>query len=228
MPTEYNIIALELGELSLVDRPANVHSTVSLFKRAENKEDENMTKVGKNDDKGTALADLVKSLKDQISALGYDVAVDGVVSKKAKEEYLEVSGEMISKSSLPASVVLALEKSKDDAKAAALEKADISLTKMAGEVLPSFDVSVAKSLLSKFSSDDKVMEALKAADAAFDAAMAEVGKEDKNVDMRDHAANLAKAINDIVAKGSVPEHDAYAILAKTPEGAKLINNAYAQ
>ena len=77
---------------------------------------------------------------------------------------MDIEGEMVVKSDIPAPVLKALE-------AAALEKADVALTKSAEEALQNFDLAVAKSLVEKFAEEEKIMEALKACDASIGASM---------------------------------------------------------
>ena len=67
---------------------------------------------------------------------GFVIKADAI-EKKAEVEMIEVEGEMVVKSDIPAPVLKALE-------AAAIEKADIELTKRAGEALPHFDIEAAK------------------------------------------------------------------------------------
>jgi len=94
---------------------------------------------------------------------------------------------------------------------------------MAGEKLPSFQVDVAKDLLREFSGNEKVMEALLAADAAFDAAMTEVGKSSKDVDMSDDSSKLEALVTKRMKEDSLEYIPAYAAVAKTKEGMALIN-----
>ena len=152
---------------------------------------------------------------------GYVIKSD-VIEKKAEVEMLEVEGEMVVKSDIPAPVLKALE-------AAAVEKADIELAKRAGEVLPHFDISVAKSLVAKFSEDEAIMEALKAADAAFDAAMQEFGKSDVDGEFATSADKLDALVKSYMDENKLKKSEfakAYAIVAKTDAGKALINKSY--
>ena len=152
---------------------------------------------------------------------GYVIKSD-VIEKKAEVEMLEVEGEMVVKSDIPAPVLKALE-------AAAVEKADIELAKRAGEVLPHFDISVAKSLVAKFSEDEAIMEALKAADAAFDAAMQEFGKSDVDGEFATSADKLDALVKSYMDENKLKKSEfakAYAAVAKTDAGKALINKSY--
>ena len=152
---------------------------------------------------------------------GYVIKADAI-EKKAEVETIEVGGEMVAKCDIPGPVLKALE-------AAAVEKADIELTKRAGESLPHFDVAVAKSLVAKFYDDEKVMVALKAADAAFEAAMQEFGKSDVDGDFATSADKLDALVKSYMDENKLKKSEfakAYAAVAKTDEGKALINKTY--
>ena len=152
---------------------------------------------------------------------GYVIKTDAI-EKKAEVEMMEVSGEMVAKSDIPAPVLKALEE-------AAVEKADIELTKRAGEALPHFDISVAKALVAKFSDEEIIMEALKAADAAFEAAMQEFGKSDVDGEFATSADKLDALVKSYMDDNQLKKSDyakAYAAVAKTDEGKTLVNKSY--
>ena len=159
-------------------------------------------------------------LRKSLIENGYVIYADKV-EKKSDVEMMEIEGEMVAKSDIPAPVLKALE-------AAAIEKADVALTKRAEETLPHFDLGVAKELL-KFDLGDEVMAALKAADKLFESTMAEFGKSD--VDGEFTSANDKM---DALTKAYMEEHGmkksqyavAYAAVAKTDEGKALINKSY--
>jgi len=152
---------------------------------------------------------------------GYVIKADAI-EKKAEAETIEVEGEMVVKSDIPAPVLKALE-------AAAVEKADIELSKRAGEALPHFDLAVAKSLVAKFAEEEAIMEALKAADAAFEAAMQEFGKSDVDGEFATSADKLDALVKSYMDDNQLKKGDyakAYAAVAKTDEGKSLINKSY--
>lgn len=167
---------------------------------------------------------LSKSLVDA----GYVIKAD-VIEKKATVETIEVGGELVVKSDIPAPVLKALEDAAIAKKQHEIEKADIELTKKAGEVLPNFDVNVAKSLLKSFSEDAAVVAALKAADASFGTKMDEFGK----ADVSGQFANATEEM-DALVKAYMDEHSmkksdyakAYAAVAKTDAGKSLITKSY--
>ena len=144
------------------------------------------------------------------------------IEKKAEVEMIEVEGEMVAKCDIPAPVLKALE-------AAAVEKADIELTKRAGEVLPHFDVNAAKSLVKSFGDDEAVMAALLAAGKAFAAAMQEFGKSDVDGEFATAADKLDALVKGYMEDNQLKKSEyakAYAAVAKTDEGKALINKSY--
>lgn len=174
-----------------------------------------------------AVVDEVATLKAENERLRKSLIENGfiiraeAIEKKAEVEMLEIEGEMVAKSDIPAPVLKALE-------ALAIEKADVELTKRAGETLPHFDIKVAKALL-KSDLGEEVMAALKAADKLFEGTMVEFGKSDADGEF----ASANDKINALV-KNYMEEHDmkksqyaiAYAAVAKTDEGKALIAKSY--
>ena len=159
---------------------------------------------------------------------GYVIKAD-VIEKKAPVEMIEIGGESVAKADIPAPVLKALEEAEVAKKQHEIEKADIELTKKAGEVLPHFDVNVAKSLLKSFSDEEIIMEALKAADAAFEAAMQEFGKSDADGEFATAADKLDAMVKAYMAENNMKKSEfakAYAAVAKTDEGKALINKSY--
>ena len=180
------------------------------------------------DEVETLKADLERSRKEcerLTKALidnGFVIKADVVEKKDApKEDMIEVEGEMVAKSAIPAPVLKALE-------AAAIEKADIELTKRATETLPHFELKAAKGLL-KFDLDDEIMAILMAADKLFEETMTEVGKSGA-----DGEFTSANDKMDALVKNYMEEHQmkksqyavAYAAVAKTDEGKALIAKSY--
>lgn len=220
---------LELEELSLVDRPANAQATVSLYKRDNSDQEENMEKELED------LQNEVATLKSEAEAkdaenerlrkglldAGYVIKSDKI-EKKAEPEYIEVEGEKVNKADVPAVILKALE-------AADAEKAEASLAKRAEEELPNFAPEVAKSILKSLDGSDEldaIMEALKAADAAFAETMEEFGKKDVDGDLGDAQAKMDKLVKNYQRENNVTEAQAYAAVAKTADGKMLINDIY--
>ena len=230
---------LELEELSLVDRPANAEAMVSLFKRDSGEEDidkmnypkEMMDKMKPYMDKGMSEEEAYKKVMDDMKKFeeenerlrkalidnGFVIKQDAI-EKKAEEEFIDFQGEQVAKSDIPAPVLKALEEAEAKEREAQLEK-------RATEELPHWDQEIAKGIL-KFDLDDKILEALKAADAAFEAVMTEKGQSDVDGDMSDPAKALEKRQKELMEEKGLTKEAAMAELAKSKEGRELINKAY--
>jgi len=227
---------LELEELSLVDRPANAQATVSLYKRDNSNGEHMEQKIDKvSEDTTKAEAPEVNPLEAEVETLkadnerltksleeaGYIVKSD-VIEKKVEPEYVEYEGEQINKADIPAPILKALEN-------AEIEKADIELTKRAEELLPHFNVAVAKPLVKSFAEDEAIMEALKAADKTFSESMKEFGKSDADGEFATSSDKLDALVKSYMSENEMKKGDyakAYAIVAKTDEGKALINKSY--
>ena len=199
------------------------------MKKSEEAGEEAAPEVEKADEEEAAVevVDEVATLKAENERLRKSLIENGFVikaeaiEKKAEVEMIEVEGEMVAKSDIPTPVLKALE-------ALAVEKADVELTKRAGEALPHFDIKVAKALL-KSDLGEEVMAALKAADKLFEGTMVEFGKSDADGEF----ASANDKINALV-KSYMEEHEmkksqyaiAYAAVAKTDEGKALIAKSY--
>ena len=152
---------------------------------------------------------------------GYSITA-GAIEKKAPEEFIEYDGEKINKSDVPAPILKALEQ-------AGIEKADHALTKRAEAELPHFSVEVAKSLLtavSKMDDMDILMEALMAADKAFEQKMKEFGKSDVNGDFDSADEKLEAMAKAYASDKKVSYAKAYAAVIKTDDGKALVKEVY--
>lgn len=167
----------------------------------------------------------VESLKSDNERLRKSLIENGFVikaesvEKKEEVETIEVSGEMVVKSDIPEPVLKALEE-------AAVEKRQSELRKSAEAELPHFDVEVAMQLLDVVKGDEKVLEALKGADAAFAAAMDEVGEKSVDADMLDPQTKLDKMVEAHAAEHGVNKYTAFDAISKTAEGKALIAKTY--
>lgn len=159
-----------------------------------------------------------EDLRKALIENGFVIKAD-VIEKKEEVETIEVEGEMVVKSDIPAPVLKALE-------AAAVEKRQVELRKAAEAELPHFDVEVAMQLLDVIKEDAKVLEALKGADAAFAAAMDEVGEKAVDADMLDPQSKLDKMVEAHVAEHGVNKYAAFDAISKTAEGKALIAKTY--
>ena len=159
---------------------------------------------------------------------GYIIRADSI-EKKAEEEMMDIDGEMVAKSDIPAPVLKALEAAAVAKREHEIEKADLELTKKAEEVLPHFEADAAKSLLKSFSEDEAIMVMLKAADAAFEASMQEFGKSDVDGEFATSADKLDALVKSYMDENQLKKSEfakAYAAVAKTDEGRTLINKSY--
>ena len=159
---------------------------------------------------------------------GYVIRADSI-EKKAEEEMMDIDGEMVAKSDIPAPVLKALEAAAVAKREHEIEKADLELTKKAEEVLPHFETGAAKSLLKSFSEDDGIMVMLKAADAAFAASMQEFGKSDVDGEFATSADKLDALVKSYMDENQLKKSEyakAYAAVAKTEEGKTLITKSY--
>jgi uncharacterized membrane-anchored protein YhcB (DUF1043 family) len=159
---------------------------------------------------------------------GYVIRADSI-EKKAEEEMMDIDGEMVAKSDIPAPVLKALEAAAVAKREHEIEKADLELTKKAEEVLPHFETGAAKSLLKSFSEDEATMVMLKAADAALEASMQEFGKSDVDGEFATSADKLDALVKSYMDENQLKKSEfakAYAAVAKTDEGKALITKSY--
>jgi hypothetical protein len=165
---------------------------------------------------------LRKGLLDE----GYVISAEAI-EKKAPVEMIEVGGVSVVKSDIPAPVLKALEDAEVAKQQHEIEKADVELTKMAGEALPHFDVDVAK--MKSFAEDEVVTQALKACDAALAAAMQEFGKSGVNGEFANATDQLDAMVKSYMDENNMKKSEfakAYAAVAKTDNGKALINKSY--
>lgn len=169
-----------------------------------------------------ALADVdatkanIETLQAAIIAEGYSITETGLKKEEA-EEFMDIDGEKVAKSAIPAPVLKALE-------AAAEERAEHALTELASKELPHFKLEDAKSLMKAFANDEETMKALKAADAAMAAMMDEIGKTDEVADFSSANDKFEALVKAEVAKG-LSKEEARAKVTESAEGLALIKAA---
>ena len=171
------------------------------------------------------LEEVNKMLLEEIETLKGKVAdLEVAVVEKAKpaEEMIEVEGEMIAKSAIPAPILKKLE---DVQKALEVE----ALRKRADEVLPNFKGTADErgKLLKSIGQDEELLALLRSADAAFAGIYQEVGKTDAANDLKTPTEKL----NDMVKayqeeKKEKDFHKAYAAVIKTAQGRTLVLETY--
>lgn len=244
MPTE--LTQLELMEVSLVDAGDDPHAKVSLFKRHPqegesmtdettddllNKEDTTEEEECMDDDEemveGEDKKPTRKSWKSEAETLAQyleeavakiaELEAAAVEKAKPKEEMIDVDGEMVAKSAVPAPVLKKLEE---------LEKAKEAeeLRKRADEVLPNFKGTPDQrgKLLKSVGEDEDLLEMLRAADALFASLFDEVGKTDAKNDLKTPAEKFEDMVKAKQAETKDSYHKAYAAISKTAEGRALL------
>lgn len=234
----YELVNLKLGEVSFVPSGDDPLAKVAFTKRKENPMEDNTIKMSDKmkermkyyiEEKGMSEDDARKAcMREMEKAWDFQAENERLrkfliendyvikaeaIEKKVPMETIEINGEAINKADIPAPVLKALEE-------AEVAKRDVELTKAAQEKLPNWDEAVAKELM-KFDLDDKIMEALMAADAAFEAVMTEKGQDSAADDL----SNPEDKLNEL-AKSKKAEYGtfekAYAAVVKTDEGKALL------
>jgi hypothetical protein len=165
-----------------------------------------------------ATAALTKSAE----TAGLDIK-DGLIVKRADPEYVEIDGEKVEKSLVPAPVLKAIEKQAAEIAKMKAKAEEVELAKRGDVELPNLSgTGLAKGrLLALVEGDEALLKSLKAADAAMAKNYAETG----HSDVQDEASSgykldqLAKAH---AAAQSVTYEMAYAEVTKSGVGADLL------
>lgn len=164
--------------------------------------------------KVTKLSSDNEALRKQVLEAGFTITKDGLVAKD-KEEMISVDGEQFAVSTLPASVVAALR-----------EKADAELTQAATTEYPNLKVSVAKKLYATFGEDEEMKEALSAFNAKMGSFLEEKGDTDPGVEQKTAQEKYDAAVKANMEATGADKITAYANVANTEEGKKLIQAIY--
>jgi hypothetical protein len=166
-----------------------------------------------------AAAALIKSAKDA----GLDVE-DGKIVKRADPDYVEIDGEKVEKSLVPAPVLRAIEKQNAAIAKMQKEAEEVALAKRGETELPNIaGTPLAKGkLLAAVEGDAEVLKALKAANAALAKAFTETG----HGDVHDESSSSFKL--DALAKAHASAQNvtfevAYAEVTKAGVGAELLS-----
>lgn len=241
---------LQLEELSLVDRPANAEAMVSLFKRDTSvaKENDSMTdeqmkaKMKPYMDKGMSEADAKKKVMEDMAKAfkdverlkaeneklrktlldeGFKITADGI-EKRQPEEVIEVNGEQVKKSDIPAPVLKALEE-------AEIQKQEADIKKRISETVPNLKEDHARILVKAAPEDESFLEFLRAVDKLFEEAMVEKGESGSQGDMSDPETQMEKMVEAYIVENKLSKRDyakAYAAVAKTDAGKALVAKSY--
>ena len=164
--------------------------------------------------KVTKLSSDNEALRKQVLEAGFTITKDGLVAKD-KEEMISVDGEQFAVSTLPASVVAALR-----------EKADAELTQAATTEYPNLKASVAKKLYATFGEDEEMKEALSAFNAKMGSFLEEKGDTDPGVEQKTAQEKYDAAVKANMEATGADKITAYANVANTEEGKRLIQAIY--
>lgn len=218
---KFNLLDLELEEVSLVDSPANKSATIALFKRDSNMDEEikkaladaetNLaTAVAKAAEDATKITELTT----QVDTLTKSLA-EKVVLEKA-EDTIDVGGEKIAKSLIPAPILKRLE---EVAKAEELTV----LAKRADEVIPNVRGTAEQrgKLVKSIGEDKELLAILRAVDAMFAKSFTEIGEKGDAtlVEAKDKLDKMAK---DYATENKMTFEKAYTAVIKTDEGKALL------
>ena len=171
-----------------------------------------------------SLEEVNKMLLEEIETLKSEVGkLEAETLEKAKpaEETIEVGGEFVAKSAIPAPVLKQLEE---------LQKAreGEELRKRAEKVLPNFKGTADErgKLLKSIGEDETLLAILRAADAAFAGIFQEVGKTDAENDLKTPADKLNDMVKFRQEEKKEDFYKAYAAVIKTAEGKSLLLETY--
>ena len=157
------------------------------------------------------LLEEIETYKAKINEL----EAEAIEKAKPKEDMIEVDGEMIAKSAVPAPVLKKLEELQK-----AAEKAE--LCKRADELLPNLKGTSEErgELLKAVGNSEALLAILKAADAAMAGAFEEIGKE-KAADFLTAQEELDALIQQVVDEKGISKHKATAEVTATAKGKAL-------
>ena len=155
-----------------------------------------------------------EALRKQVLDAGFKITSEGLIAKEAPE-MIYVGGEQIDASTLPKSVVDALK-----------EKADTELTSLATSEYPNLKASVAKKLYATFGEDEEMKEAITAFNTKMGSFLEEKGDTDPGVEQKTAQEKYDAAVKANMEATGADKITAYANVANTEEGKKLIQAIY--
>ena len=224
MEDTYELTDLELMEVSFVDAGDDPLAKIAIAKRKEPmteevKEQEEVKRPAykalyeEEQAKVEGLEADVEKLKQEIE----DLKAEAVEKNKPAEETIEIDGEMVAKSAIPAPVLKKLEEVEKAQEKAALEK-------KVAELIPNAkgsDEVKAKIIKSLDLSDEEVLEFIRSLDAAFEGAYDEVGK-GANVEFESPKDELDAMVKAYMDEHNVQKHKAVAEVTKSGVGRELL------
>lgn len=180
-----------------------------------------------------ATTEKLFNIEMALDKAGIKLTDDGEVEKAAAPEYVEIDGEKVEKSAIPAPLLKRMEADSD--RIAKLEKRDheVSLAKRAKDELPNLggtDLQKGRLLdaVEKMDGADELMRALKAADAAVSKMFDEVGKTHDDADDTGPKAALEKKVAEYAEEKSVSKETAFAEVTRNGEGRELYKQMRAE
>jgi len=171
-----------------------------------------------------SLEEVNKMLLEEIETLKSEVGkleAQSLEKSKPAEETIEVGGEMVAKSAIPAPVLKQLEELQQ-------AREGEELRKRAEKVLPNFKGTADErgKLLKSIGEDEVLLAILRAADAAFAGIFQEVGKTDAENDLKTAADKLNDMVKFRQEEKKEDFYKAYAAVIKTAEGKSLLLETY--
>ena len=182
--------------------------------RMENKLNIEEAKIADLTVANTKLQSDNEALRKQVLDAGFKITSEGLIAKEAPE-MIYVGGEQIDASTLPKSVVDALK-----------EKADTELTLLATSEYPNLKASVAKKLYATFGEDEEMKEAITAFNTKMGSFLEEKGDTDPGVEQKTAQEKYDAAVKANMETTGADKITAYANVANTEEGKKLIQAIY--
>lgn len=165
-----------------------------------------------------AIAELTKSAEEA----GLDIE-DGKIVKRADPDYVEIDGEKVEKSLVPAPVLRAIEKQAADIAKMQREAEEVALAKRGATELPNIagtDLAKGK-LLEAIEGDEEMLKALKSANAAMAEIYTEKGAGETHDDSSP-AYKLEQLAKAHASAQNVSYEMAYAEVTKSGAGADLL------
>lgn len=179
------------------------------------------------DEEKEEVSKSLAALMAALDALGFDALTDGTetrLEKRAAPEMIEVEGEMLLKSAIPAVILTKLEKQAEALAKAAEETAAEELRKQANAILPNMKGTADErgALLKAVGGDEVLLSILRSANAAMASVTAEDGAA-ADPEVLDPAAALEKMAKALRAeKPALSVQQAHAEVYRTPEGKRLL------
>ena len=215
MATE--LTELDLFEVSLVDAGDDPLAKVALFKRKEGSD------MDKTQEQWQGEVDTLNEEVTTLKAKLQEIETQEVEKAKA-EDMIEVAGEMVAKSSIPAPVLKQMEALEAEKQDLLKAKEQEDLRKMASEKLPSLKGTLDQKgkLLKAVDEDAELLEILMAADKLFAELFKEKGSTDSENDMKTPDAKLDEMVKNYMVEKKTNFYDAYAKVIKTVDGKALL------